>query len=145
MGGKINTLTLNQAINEVMSRPPHEEICYLKNEISHPLTLGFYRRLGEPKGQLADYGLTLKDGKSIHARDYGIKIGLHWDKVDPNINWFEHLRRDSPATYVGMWTLVGAGLGGAVGATTKKKKSILLSSLICGLLFLILGIITAEW
>ncbi len=128
-----------------MSLPPHEEIFCLKDEIPHPLSLGFYKRIGEPKGQLADYGLTLKDGKSIHVREYENKFGFHWDKVDPNVNWFEHLRRDSPATYVGMSTLFGVGLGGAIGATSKKKKSIVLSALVFGLLFLFLAIITAEW
>jgi hypothetical protein len=128
-----------------MSLPPHEEIFYSKDEIPHPLNLGFHRRFGELKGQLADYGLSLKDGRGIHAVEYDNKFGFHWDKVDPSVNWFEHLRRDSPATYVCMGTLVGAGIGGAIGATSKKKKPIVLSALIFGLLFLFLTIITAEW
>ena len=90
--------------------------------------------MGEPKGQLADYGLTLKDGKTIHAREYEYKFGFHWDKVDPNVNWFEHLRRDSPPWYILACGVAGAGLGALVTAPSKKKDVIIKSSIICGIL-----------
>ena len=52
-----------------MSCPPHEDIFFLRNEIPHPIDLGFHWRFGEPRGQLADYGLSLRDGSFIGNTD----------------------------------------------------------------------------
>ena len=132
-------------INDVLSLPPHEEIYYSEDEIPHPLTMGFQKANGEPQGQRVDYRFILKDGRSIHAKDYGKYFGFHWDWVDPRKNWIEHLRRDSPFWYTALCGLGGAGLGALATAPSKKKDVILKSSIICGFIGLFIGLATAEW
>jgi len=128
-----------------MSYPPHKEIYYLENDIPHPRNLGFQEDLGEPIGQIADYRLALENGISIHARDYGEEIGFHWDEVDPRVDWFEHLRRDSPYWYTAVCSLGGACLGVLATVPSQKKEVIIKSSIICGFLGFLVGFFTAEW
>ena len=138
-------LVILQIINDILILPPHEEIIFSKDDIPHPLNMGFREDLGEPLGQIADYRLALRDGRSIHARDYGFEIGFHWDKIDPIFDGFEHLRKDSPLLYTTLCFLGGAGLGALAAAPSKKKDVLLRASAIGGLIGLIGGLITAEW
>lgn len=133
-------------ISKVLSLPPHKEILYPRIKTFHPAIYGFEGDIGEPwHGQLADYRLSLDDGRSLHAREYDDVIGYHWDKVDPKRDWFNHLRRDSPPVYIAGCTLGGAGIGALIGTSSKKKDVIIKSALIGGILMFILSVITTEW
>lgn len=54
-------------------------------DLPHPRTVGFARpRLAEPRGQVADWVMSLGDGSRLHAHEYanGV-IVAHRDAVDP--------------------------------------------------------------
>lgn len=136
-----------QIINEVLSFPPHVDIFYHRNEIPTPISMGFEESIGEPVGQLSDHRFPLEDGRSVHLKTYEKWIGIHWDKVHPNTieNCFEHLRRDSPLWHTALCALTGAGMGALAAAPSKKKDIIIKTSIICGFLGLLAGLVTAEW
>ena len=54
-------------------------------ELSHPSTVGFSRpRLAEPRGQVADWVMSLDDGSRLHCHEYGNGVILaHRDAIDP--------------------------------------------------------------
>ena len=145
MGGKKNMTSLQLIKKNVLSLPPHKPIYYLKDEMPHPLILGFQNDNGEPDGQLADYRFVLEDGKSIHVKEYEEHYSVHWDWVDPRKDWIEHLRRDAPVWYTLLCSTSGAGLGALATAPSKNKDVIIQSSVIGGIIGAIVGAITAEW
>lgn len=138
-------LLLYSLVSEILSLPPHKEICYSEIEITDLLRSGFKKDNGEPQGQFADYRLVLKDGRSIHAKIYGEYISFHWDWVDPRKDWIEHLRRDAPVWYTLLCGASGAGLGALATAPSKNKDVIIQSSVIGGIIGVIVGALTAEW
>lgn len=143
----MKTLTLTQAVNQVLVHPPHEEILYHRDEIIDLDSSEFEESIGEPVGQLADYRIPLKDGRSIHLRIYDKLIGIHWDKIHPHTieDGIEHLRRDSPVNYTAFCTAGGAGLGTLVSKYLSRKDiatKLILGGALLGLLF---GLATAEW
>jgi hypothetical protein len=89
--------------------PAHQDVEIAKSDVPHPLREGFKTRIGDPKGQNADYGMCLPDGKGIHIREYQDKYLVHWDKVDPPRDPIGHLVNDAPH-----WIAIG----GLVGALT---------------------------
>lgn len=80
----------------VLNRDAHDaiEIPYQTGQrlINH----GYYESIGSPKGQRKDYRRRLPDDRSIHIRDYGDRMTMHWDHVDPSANPVGHLVRDAP-------------------------------------------------
>lgn len=138
---------LHIIVNQVLVLPPHDELVYPKDEIPHPKDLGFREDVGEPVGQVADYRLALRDGKSIHARDYGGEIGFHWDKVHPGTleNCIEHLRRDSPGLYTLSCSLTGGSMMALSTLRSKRKDIIVKSFLVGAIVGAIFGALTAEW
>lgn len=54
-------------------------------DLAHPRTVGFARpRLAEPRGQVADWVLSVDDGSRLHAHEYGNGvIVMHRDAIDP--------------------------------------------------------------
>jgi len=91
--GKNNWSTL---INLVLKLPPHRDVKVWKWEVPHPLESGFKKSIGDPFGQKADYRLILRDGRSIHVREYDKFYRVHWDKMDPRANPIAHLAKDAP-------------------------------------------------
>ena len=87
---------------EVLRLPACTDLKVHKYEVVHPLEdpeIPFTRTLGEPKGQLADYGYTLPDDGRIHIREYRDHYTIHWDHVDPTLSprhFWEHIKRDAP-------------------------------------------------
>lgn len=132
-------------IANVLNQPPHEDVSFKKGRIPHPLYMGFRSDLGEPIGQIGDYRLALKDGRSIHAREFNQHWSFHWDRVDPAFGAIEHLRRDSPGYYTLGCASAGAITGAAIGSSSKDKDNVLFCTVIFGMLGLIFGLATAEW
>jgi hypothetical protein len=101
--------------------PAHTDIIIPKSLIPNPEAEGFRRTLGEPRGQKADYELTLEDGKRIHLLDYGDHYKAHWDWFSPLVDLIKHLLYDSPH-----WLVVGiiaAGIGSAILMDSLLRKS----------------------
>jgi hypothetical protein len=78
----------------VLALPPHHGIVALKHRRMHPLQVGFRKTVGLPSGQIADYRLTLMDGRSIHALEYWSFYLIHWDVRDPSFDPIGHLQYD---------------------------------------------------
>ena len=109
------------------------------------MDLGFREDIGEPCDQIADYRLTLKGGKCIHAMEFRDCFCFHWDWVDPCVNLIEHLRQDSPGWYTLSCGLTGGGLF-ALLSSRSKRKDIIAKSFIAGLIVGgIFGALTAKW
>lgn len=88
---------------------------------------------------------TLKGGKCIHAIEFIDYLCFHWDWVDPNVDGFEHLRRDAPFWFTVLCGVAGASLGALATAPSKNKEVIVKSSIIWGIIGFIAGLATAEW
>ena len=112
-------------ISRVLRNPPHREVFIPLRYISNPEDIGAYLRTGDFKGQQADYGITLKDGREIHLRKYSDGYLVHWDMVSPRISWVQHLRVDAPHWYnvVTFLATFGLGLGTAVGYAINSRQS----------------------
>lgn len=64
---------------------------------TNPLQAGFVRAfLEESHGQMADYRMTLPDGRGIHVREFSDCYTIHWDKACPLVNPIEHINQDAP-------------------------------------------------
>ncbi len=95
----------------ILSRPPHVDVMIPDHLVPDPKTEGFRVTLGEPHGQIADYELTLKDGRRVHVRKFEKFYKAHWDKVSPLIDFIGHLRYDAQHWWVILWSLGCAVLG----------------------------------
>jgi len=85
-----------EIINKVLSLPPHTDII-VSPKI--PLPPNAKRTLGEAKGQIADWEITLSDGKRIHIVEFEDRYEIHWDIVSPRVDPLKHLRIDAPHWY----------------------------------------------
>lgn len=132
-------------VGQVLRRPAHVEIPIPRDDIPHPLSMGFRKDFGEPRGQIADYRVTLEDGRSVHVREYKESWKIHWDKMDWMVNAVEHLRKDSPGYYTLVCASAGSGIGAAVGAAARGRKGAALGALFGALLGMAFGLLTAEW
>jgi len=94
---------------QIRSMPAHTDIIIPKSLIPDPEAEGFIRTLGEPRGQKADYELTLEDGKRIHLLDYGDHYKAHWDWFSPLVDPVKHLLYDSPQWLAVIIAAVGIG------------------------------------
>lgn len=101
----------------VLSKPAHHDVLVSKSDILHPIFAGFDNSLGNPQGEISNYRRALADGRGIHVREFPDYYAVHWDKFDPNVDWFNHLRYDAPEWGV----LVSAAIGGLTGYATVKS------------------------
>lgn len=96
-------------IRKIRRMPAHYEIRIQKNAAVHPLKAGFrIDRYGIPKGERRNYRICLRNGKSIHIREYKDYYGIHWDRYDPNRSLIRHAIFDLPFIPV-MFSLIGFG------------------------------------
>lgn len=103
----------NEIEDQVLRRPPRDEIEISKNKIVHPKNSGYkISSMGSPKGQSIDYRKSLADNRGLHIREYENKYKIHWDEKDPRENPLVHLKKDSPEWLVGLTILgsIGAGI-----------------------------------
>lgn len=108
--------------------PSHSDIIVSKRIITHPKYAGFVESVGEPQGQKADYRLTLKDGRSIHAREFQDHYKVHWDKIDPSVDPFGHMLEDAPHWLVIIGLLFLAGLGAYTASRSKYDGTVIQES-----------------
>lgn len=104
--------------------------------LPHPLTAGMTTSIGLPEGQLADYRLRLQGTAGLHVKDFGEHYEIHVDEVHPDVNPIEHLRRDSPGTFVAGGAALGALIGSALG---KKSDSVIGGAVLGGILAALLA------
>ncbi len=100
----------NNLANYVLSMPAHYDVAVPKDIYVHPLQAGFGPRLGEPKGQIADYGLTVSDGRGIHVLEFQDRYLIHWDIRDPVADPLGHIAQDAPQYGPVLGALAFAGL-----------------------------------
>lgn len=117
----------DKIVSSVLGHPPHREFFIPKKYLPNPEAIGAHPRSGLYKGEQANYGITLEDGREIHLRKYPTGYQVHWDIVSPKINWLEHLRADAPGWYkVLIYTIAlgaGFGVGAAIGYAVGSKQS----------------------
>lgn len=89
--------------------PAHKEVVIPRFGEGHLLARGYRTSVGEPNGQKEDYRRRLPDGRGLHVKDYGERMTLHWDKVDPSHSAVQHLVRDAPLLVAGGLLLGAAG------------------------------------
>ena len=89
--------------------------------VPEPMETGlFYRSIGEQKGQIADYRLSLKNSESgIHVVEFRDHYSVHVDRFDPARHPVKHLVHDSPKTIL---QLLAAGIIGALFFNFMRKK-----------------------
>lgn len=95
--------------------PAHKEVEIPRFSAEHLRAKGYYESVGEPHGQKEDYRRRLEDSRGLHVKDYGDRMTLHWDKVDPSASRLRHLIHDAPALTAGSLAL------GAVGAAAIRS------------------------
>ena len=116
----------DEVIDRVLRLPKHKDIKVPKSKVIHPLKEGFRRSIGEPSGQLADYRLTLADNKSIHIREYNKYYLVHWDAVDPEVDFIGHLINDASHWLIALAALALIGVYITGGGIVKKALSMII-------------------
>ncbi|GEM_PF-481151 len=124
-------------IHEVLKKQPHEDMVIPKNAVPNPVEEGFIETIGEPRGQLKDYELTLEDGRRIHVREFKDHYKVHWDNVSLLVSPIDHLRHDAPH----WWITLCAFIGAATSYMVFRRGKMLIGGLKLGL---ILGAATSE-
>lgn len=123
--------TWHDVVFTLLHQPAGSVVRLRKGLLPHPGTDGMTLSMGLPQGQFADYRKILRDGSGFHVRDFGQHYEAHVDQVHPEVNIYEHMRRDAPKTFVAGGTALGAAIGGALG---RDKGSAVVGGLIGGLL-----------
>lgn len=90
--------------------PHHHEVVIPRFSEEHLLAKGYRTSVGEPNGQKEDYRRRLGDDRGLHVKDYGDRMTIHWDKVDPSASRVRHLIHDAPGITAGSLLLGAAGL-----------------------------------
>jgi hypothetical protein len=84
-------------VNGVLILQPYQKTTIPKFCSTNPSQAGFVRTyLEEHENQLADYRLTLPDGRGIHLREFADHYVMHWDKKCPLIDPIGHINQDAP-------------------------------------------------
>lgn len=116
-----------QEINERLRlEPPGVSLAVDKASIIHPEDAGARESIGWPVGQGADFRFPPEsDCTGLHVHDRGDHWTAHLDRVHPDCDAVEHLRKDAPAAFLSGGAVLGAvvgamvarsGIGAAVGA-----------------------------
>lgn len=121
-------------IRDVLEEEPHRDITIPKNTIAHPSICGFRRRIGFPKGQIADWDMVLPDGRGVHVREYSDYYRIHWDRVSPFVSRIGHLKRDAP----GLFVLSVTGLSGLLGTIVSGALSSIIDWSVLGAIISVL-------
>lgn len=79
----------------VLRSPKHVDLKVGKQMLPK-LPIHFKKRLGDPDGQIEDYGYGLEDGRAIHVKEYVEYYKIHWDERDPSKDPLGHLFYDAP-------------------------------------------------
>lgn len=90
--------------------PHHKEVVIPRFSEAHLLAKGYRRSVGEPHGQKEDYRRRLEDDRGLHVKDYGDRMTIHWDKVDPSASRIRHLLHDAPELTAGSILLGAMGV-----------------------------------
>ena len=101
-------------VSQVLSLPAHYDISVPKCGYVHPLQAGFVAHVGEPKGQIANYRMTVSDGRGVHVLEFQDSYWVHWDKVDPLTNPIGHIAEDAPHWGSVLGVLAVAGVIGVL-------------------------------
>ena len=126
----ISSSTWATVVQVLEAHPPLSILQVSKHGTPHPRTFQMSPSLGLPVGQTADYRRVLPCGRGFHVRDFGTHYEAHIDEVHPAVDLIEHLRRDSPGTFVAG----GAGVGAALGALLGRSKEATLAGALLGAL-----------
>ena len=91
----------------------HQEMRVPKFGSTNPLQAGFVQTyIEEAKGQIANYRMTLPDGRGIHLLEFLDCYMMHWDKKCPLLNPIEHIKEDAPQYAPVLAILAVAGIVG---------------------------------
>ena len=90
-----------------------------KGRLPHPQVFKMNPSIGLPQGQRSDFRRRIRGGAGFHVKDFGTHYEAHIDRVHPEVDVVEHLRRDAPGTFVGGGVTLGAALGAAIGRSPK--------------------------
>ncbi len=83
----------------ILSLPPHQNVVVPKHMLRLE-DLPVRRTLGELiPGKIADYEITLKDGRRIHILEFEDYYLIHWDRASPYVDPIKHLKEDAPHWY----------------------------------------------
>ncbi|MGB9760529.1 MAG: hypothetical protein ACPLZG_11940 [Thermoproteota archaeon] len=104
----------------ILSKPAHEDIVVLSSYVVNPKEDGLRETMGSFQGEIANYELTLQDGRRIHVREFNGYYTAHWDKYSPLMNPIKHLQYDAPDC----WILLGALVGAFTGTLLCKRNRI---------------------
>jgi hypothetical protein len=103
--------TWDAVVREVLRLKAHQELAITKDGLPTPVRAGFYLSTGLPKAQLFDYRLALRDRRGIHIREYADRYTVHWDHIDPSVDFLGHMVVDAPGALWAGLAVVGIGVG----------------------------------
>ncbi len=119
------------AARHVRGFSPGTYVRFPKHALPNPREAGARVSVGLPVGQLADYRFPPDRGcTGIHVHEHHDHWAVHLDRVHPDCDVIEHVRRDAPD----MWCLSGAVLGAMACASLSKHPSAALVGAGVGLL-----------
>lgn len=90
-----------------------------KHGVPHPRGAGAVPSLGLPVGQLRDWRFPPDHCcRGLHVHEYSDRWEGHLDRVHPNCDPVDHIRRDAPE----LWMTGGAALGAVAGIAVAENK-----------------------
>lgn len=122
---------LEVVVPGILRIPAHHDVVLSKEGLPPPKEAGARKSIGEPDGQIADFRITLSDGKSVHIKEYDFVFKVHWDWFDPVVDWINHLRHDAPH----WWILLTTVVGGAIGYVWHRNPEGIVTGAFSGLTF----------
>jgi len=105
-------------LHHLRREPAGESLAFDKDSIGHPREAGGRISVGWPVGQVADYRFPPDSAcRGLHVHEHADRWVAHLDRVHPDCDAGEHLRRDAPGALLSGGAVLGAVLGAAM---TKK-------------------------